>query len=129
MDETTFQELKSLLEQEHDRLVTELKSIARPDPTLKGDWDAVPPSFEEGQYGSHASLEEEADEVEEYEIRLETEHSLESRLLQVTKALERLQKGIYGRCIQCGQDIPLERLRANPAAETDIEHSPVGGGA
>ncbi|QQG45758.1 MAG: TraR/DksA C4-type zinc finger protein [Candidatus Sungiibacteriota bacterium] len=86
------------------------------------------PQFETGEYGGHASLEEEADEVEEYETRLGAEHSLESRLLEVTKALERIQKGTYGICIKCGKEIPVERLRANPAAEADLEHNSQEGG-
>lgn len=127
MDKIKIEELKKALEQEHNRLISELKPIARPDSQMAGDWDALHPSFEPGEYSSHASLEEEADEVEEYEARLEAEHSLESRLLEVTKALERIQKGTYGRCVQCGKEIAPERLSANPAAEFDIEHNPTGG--
>lgn len=123
MDTPTRQELKTVLENEHNRLVAELQSIAVPDPKMKGDWDATMPQLSGDEHGSHTELEEEADEVEEYEVRLEAEHSLESRLLEVSRALERLQKGTYGKCLQCGKEISLERLRANPAAEFDMEHS------
>jgi RNA polymerase-binding transcription factor DksA len=126
MDETTKQELKKSLEEEHDILVGELKSIAKPDPKMAGNWDARFPQFEAGQtseYGSHGKLEEEADEVEEYEVRLEAEHSLESRLLEVNKALERMTTGTYGNCHVCKKNIPLERMRANPAADTHVEHA------
>ena len=123
MDGATLNELKTALEQEHDKLVEELKSFAKPDPKMKGDWDTTPPQFEVGEYGSHSSLEEEADEVEEYEARLASEHSLESRLLEINKALERMQKGDYGKCGNCKKEISLDRLHANPAAEFDMEHS------
>ena len=123
MDGAILNELKTALEQEHDKLVAELKSFAKPDPKMKGDWDTIPPQFEVGEYGSHSSLEEEADEVEEYEARLATEHSLESRLLEINKALERMQKGDYGKCGNCKKEISLDRLHANPAAEFDMEHS------
>lgn len=123
MDRGVIAQLKAALEKEHDKLVAELKSFAKPDPRMTGDWDSEMPQFEPKEYGSHASLEEEADEVEEYEARLATEHSLESRLLEVNKALERMNKGTYGRCLKCNREIYLERLRANPAAEFDIEHS------
>lgn len=124
MDRALLDELKKTLEQEHDKLVAELKSFAKPDPKMAGDWDSELPQFETGESGSHASLEEEADEVEEYETRLATEHSLESRLLEVNKALERMSAGNYGKCGKCKKEISQERLRANPAAEFDIEHNP-----
>lgn len=125
MDQAVTNELKKALQDEHEKLVEELKSIARKDPVMKDDWDAKFPQFEvpSGEYGSHGKLEEEADEVEEYEVRLEAEHSLESRLLQVNKALERLNEGRYGICTACKKEIPLERLRANPAAEAHVEHA------
>lgn len=123
MDQTILKELREALKEEHDKLVAELKSFARPDSKMAGDWDSQMPQFEPREYGSHASLEEEADEVEEYETRLATEHSLESRLLEVNKALERISKGPYGQCARCGKEISIERLRANPAAEFDMEHS------
>lgn len=123
MDQGTIQELKTVLEKERDKLVAELKAIAQPHPRLAGDWDARYPQFEAGEYGSHASLDIEADEVEEYEIALEAEHSLESRLLAVTKALSRMEEGTYGLCTACKKPISLERLQANPAAEYDMEHT------
>lgn len=122
MDSAIRQELKVKLEEERDRLVAELTSIAKPDPRRAENWNASFPKFAASETGSHSSLDEQADEVEEFETRLEAEHSLESRLLDVTRALERIQTDRYGRCHQCGAKIPLQRLRANPAAETDLAH-------
>lgn len=124
MDPVTINEIKTSLEQEREKIHAELKSFARVNPELKGDWNAQFPQFETEESGSHSSLDEEADEVEEYEMRLATEHVLESRLLEVTGALERIQAGNYGRCLKCGQEISLDRLKANQAAEYDLEHSP-----
>lgn len=43
--------------------------------------------------------------------------NLERRELDaVTQALDRLQRGLYGRCADCGEDIPFDRLRAEPWA-------------
>ncbi len=123
MNQAILQELKASLEKERDKLAAELRSVADPDPRLAGDWDARFPQMETVKTASHSTLEESADEVEEYEVRLESEHSLESRLLAVTHALERIRGGTYGLCQKCRKDIPLERLRANPAAEFDMEHS------
>jgi DnaK suppressor protein len=41
-------------------------------------------------------------------------------LRHVEAALGRLEDGTYGYCMDCGQDIPLARLRAAPAAERCI---------
>lgn len=123
MDTSHLEEYKKMLEQERERIISELSSIAKPDPAMKGNWIADFPQMESGQTGSHTSRDEEEDEVEEYEARLEAEHSLESRLLHVTKALHRIDTGTYGTCGTCGKDIPSERLQANPAAEFDIEHT------
>lgn len=122
MDQITLNELKKSLEEEHEKLMTELKSIATADLKTKGNWNAKYPQFETGEYGSHSSLEEEADEFEEYEVRLEAEHSLESRLLQTSKGLERLAQGTYGKCLKCGKEIAAERLKANPSAEFCLDH-------
>jgi len=123
MDSKLIQELESELLKEKDKLVSELKSFARPDSKMKGDWDSEFPKFEAEGSGSHASLEEEADEVEEYESRLGVEYSLESRLGEVNKALERVKKSDYGICGKCKKEIDIERLKANPAAEFCVEHS------
>ncbi|MDP3778492.1 MAG: TraR/DksA C4-type zinc finger protein [bacterium] len=122
MDTHHIDEFKKTLSQERDRLTAELSSIAKPDPNMKGNWIADYPQMETGETGSHSSQDSEQDEVEEYEVRLEAEHSLESRLLSVIKALHRIDTHTYGKCAKCGNAIPMERLQANPAAEFDIEH-------
>jgi DnaK suppressor protein len=40
---------------------------------------------------------------------------------RIELALERLASGDYGKCIDCGQDIPLERLEAIPESVRCIE--------
>ena len=37
-------------------------------------------------------------------------------LRQIESALVRLDEGVYGDCADCGEAIPLERLRVQPAA-------------
>jgi len=123
MDNAFINECKALLESERGILVQELSSIADPDPAAKGDWHARFPKFEVVETSSSSGREIEQDEIEEYEMRLAEEQSLESRLLEVSKALERIQKGTYGTCRKCGKAIPIDRLKANPAAEFDMEHA------
>ncbi|TAM86791.1 MAG: TraR/DksA family transcriptional regulator [Candidimonas sp.] len=38
-------------------------------------------------------------------------------LQQVQAALSRLDSGVYGNCVDCGEPIAFERLRVQPAAE------------
>lgn len=42
---------------------------------------------------------------------------LEARLVEVDRALLRMEQGTYGTCLQCGNPIPRERLLARPAAD------------
>ena len=42
--------------------------------------------------------------------------SLRDQLAEVDRALERLDRGTYGRCTSCGEPIDAERLAAMPAA-------------
>lgn len=122
MNKETLNTLRATLEKEHETLVSELKLIAKPDPDMPGDWDAKFPAMDQSESG-HAKTEVLADEIEEYEVQLEAEHTLETRLLRVNQALDRIKNGTYGKCGKCGKDIPLERLQANPAADNCITHS------
>ncbi len=122
MDAHILKELQEALEKECGQVLSELKSIAKPSLNIRGDWDVKYPTFEAGENASHIQKEEEADEVEEYEMRLATDQSLESRLLEINRALERIKAGTFGFCKKCKKEIGLERLRANPAAEYHVEH-------
>lgn len=42
---------------------------------------------------------------------------LEARLVEVERALLRMEQGTYGVCVQCGEEIPRERLAARPEAD------------
>ena len=41
-------------------------------------------------------------------------------LTQVERALERIENGTYGKCVNCGRPIPEKRLEAIPWAERDV---------
>ena len=42
---------------------------------------------------------------------------LETRLVEVDRALLRMEQGTYGICVRCGTEIPRERLLARPSAD------------
>jgi len=125
LDPKTINELKTALEKERDLLTKELETIAAPDPNLPGDWDIKHSEWEENEITSNEELESgisvnESDE--DMKNKALSDH-LELRLKEVNNALKRVGNGTYGICQVCQKEIPLERLKANPAASTDIEHA------
>lgn len=104
--------IKEKLEKEKFLIENSLKGFATKDKKLSGDWDVRFPEFN----GGH--LEDAADEVEEYENLLPVEFSLENRLKDTQTALEKIEKGIYGKCEKCQKEIPKERLMIYPGAKT-----------
>lgn len=112
MDNQLLEKLRQELLTKKQRLERELSGFATKDPNLKGDWDSRYPQVE----GGAGSLEESASEVEEYSTSLPIEHSLELQLQNVNLALEKMEKGSYGKCENCAKEISEERLLAMPEA-------------
>ena len=125
LDQKTISELKTALEKEQELLISELKTIATPDPNLKGDWDIKHSEWEEDEITSEEELESgvSVNEVDEDMKNKALSDHLELRLKEVNDALKRIEDGTYGICEVCQKEIPLERLKANPAASTDMEHA------
>ncbi|MFH1990382.1 MAG: TraR/DksA C4-type zinc finger protein [Patescibacteria group bacterium] len=125
LEQKTLEELQLALEKERDLLVKELETIATPDPNVKGDWDIKHSEWGENQITSQEELRsgESVNEIDEDMKNKALSDSLELRLRDVNDALERMKDGTYGICDFCKKEIPIERLEANPAAKTDIEHA------
>ncbi len=62
-----------------------------------------------------------ADTMEELAINVPLVETLEARLKDVALALDRIKTGNYGHDENTGEPIPIERLRANPAARVNVE--------
>ncbi len=124
LDKTTLQELKSALEKERALLTEELKTIATPDPNLKDDWNVKHEEWGEGQITSGEELKagESVNESDEDMKNKALSDHLELRLKEVNDALKRIEGETYGICEVCQKEIPIDRLKANPAAKTDMEH-------
>ncbi len=125
LDQKTIDELKTALEKERELLISELKTIATPDPNLKDDWNVRHFEWSEDQITSEEALEsdESVNESDEDMKNKALSDHLELRLRDVNNALKRMEDGTYGICEVCKEPIPLERLKANPAADADIEHA------
>lgn len=113
LDQKVLDELKGRLIEEKAKLESELQRIAKPTET-PGDYET---KFED--LGKEAD--ENATEVRDYADNLAIENDLEKQLKDVNDALERIERGTYGFCDNCQQEIDIERLRAYPAARTCIK--------
>lgn len=69
------------------------------------------------------ATDENVHERENYEVALAAAGSLEDQLVAVDAAMERIDRGTYGVCDNCDNEIPEARLEANPAATICIDCS------
>jgi len=114
IDPTLLAELKSTLIKEKEKLENDLSRIAKPLNKGKGDYTTA---FED----IGTDKEDNAMEVEHFADTLPVEITLEKKLQDVIEALEKMEKGIYGICENCQQEIDIERLKINPSARTCIK--------
>jgi len=115
MDKELIENFKEKLENQKMALTKELDNFATEDKKLKNNWDAKYPNRENG------NMEEEADEMQEYDNLLSLEHSLELRLKNINLALEKIKNNTYGKCEKCGEEIEEERLMACPEAKVCLK--------
>lgn len=47
----------------------------------------------------------------------------DEEIYDVEKALEAIDNGTYGKCTECGEEIPYERLEVMPTALQCVEHA------
>jgi RNA polymerase-binding transcription factor DksA len=113
MNEEKIQEFKNKLEAEKEKLEAELSTVGRINPDNPNDWEAVPQDT-----NRDTDPNDRADNMEEYENNTAILKELETQLIDVKDALEKIEKGTYGKCEVDGEDIEIERLEANPAART-----------
>lgn len=74
---------------------------------------------------AHELLEQDGHDAPRREAERELDMAQSDRdtleLSQVGQALERIAEGSYGRCSDCDEDIPFDRLKAEPWAERCID--------
>jgi RNA polymerase-binding transcription factor DksA len=114
MDEKLINELKEKLEADKKSIEKELEAFAKKDDQPKGDWETKYPKYEASE---KLNLEEESNELQEYDNLLPVEYSLELKLKNINNALEKIAQKKYGVCEVCGKEITEERLRACPEAK------------
>lgn len=112
-DSKDLEELKENLLADKKRLEEELSRIAKPT-GAEGEYET---KFED----IGTDEDENASEVEQYSDNLALEDTLEKQLKEVNDALKRMEKGNYGICENCNEEINIDRLRAYPAARTCLQ--------
>ena len=103
---------KQKLEQEEAQLELELTDIGHLHNAAVGNWDGSAGDLKVGTEDENVL----ADKFEEITTNEAIVNELEERLLNVKKALEKIEAGTYGICEKCGAEIEEERLEANSAA-------------
>jgi RNA polymerase-binding transcription factor DksA len=106
LDDRQLQDLRARLDERAARLSAEIASIdaERQDSPARAPHDQVEDQGERGEHRlreavRHAERERDAEELRD-----------------IGAARERMARGQYGQCIDCGTDIPPARLQAQPWA-------------
>jgi RNA polymerase-binding transcription factor DksA len=116
MTKINIEAMKERLEKEKGELEESLAKHGRKDKT--GNWqaDAV-----DDFVTDPADENEVADKMEELATNIPIVEELEEQYNDVLLALGKIENGTYGVCENGGDQIPAERLEANPAARTCIK--------
>jgi RNA polymerase-binding transcription factor DksA len=114
MDNQKISKFQEMIKEELTKVEAELKTVGRRNPDNPGDWEAVPEKMD-----ILASDDNEvADSIEAYEENTGILKQLEIRYNELKDALLQIEKGNYGKCETCGEQIEEDRLEANPGART-----------
>lgn len=114
---TDISDFKIALEQEHIALLEQLEKLGVQNPDNKNDWVTA-----QTTQPQEADPNDVADRVEAYDTARATLAQLETRYNNVTNALKKISANTYGVCEIGGEQISIDRLRANPAARTCSTH-------
>lgn len=114
IDPRIQEELKQKLLEEKERIE---KTLSQTEANKKGTDREYETKFPEVDRDEEAN----ADEMDMYENNLAAGEAMKSEIEKIEKALASMDKGTYGFCANCQKEIPLERLRAYPQADTCID--------
>ena len=112
-----LQKLRESLETEQATLAADLAEHGVKE--ADGIWDPT----SSGLSGEEADPTDAADQIEELVTNVPIVQELASRAHDVSDALDKMEKGTYGICEVSGEEIPYDRLVANPVARTCIAHA------
>lgn len=113
MEQKRLDALRARLEDERDRLLSEIDEYERDGQEALSDVSG------ENNYRDHMADQGSATFARELDMTLED--NAREMLAQVEGSLKRLDSGEYGTCKRCGATIPIARLEAVPFADLCIE--------
>ena len=108
----TYEPLRGKLQQERERIQGLLEAENQRHSALNDTSDHE-------RYGNHPG--DEGSETFEKEKSLAIQGNLQVILDEIDHALRKLDAGTYGRCDECGKEIPYERLEVRPQATLCIQ--------
>ncbi len=100
LSKDVLRELREALEQERAKITNENKK-------------ALDDMRVEPDRGGRDSVDASNDEVDKA-TTLRMSDRNRKYLTKINTALERLEEGDYGNCVECGEQIPVKRLKARP---------------
>lgn len=111
MPRASTAEQRARIESERQSAIDELRRLG------------LSPDLDDGARGHTGQVVEDGDAAQASESRdmsFARRERLATRINALTEALERLARGDYGRCEECGGEIEPQRLHALPTARTCI---------
>jgi DnaK suppressor protein len=115
--EETLADLETALLAERAALEEELSEHGKM--SESGEWEASSTGLE----GEETDPTDAADQIEELVTNVPLVTDLKIRYKDVKDAIKKLKIGTYGTCEECSEEIPLDRLEANAAARTCVQHA------
>lgn len=115
LSEEQRNDLRASLEAERDALEEELAEYGR---KVGSDWEGTSSST-----GAEADPTDAADNIETLATNIPLVEELEIRYKEINKAIAKMENDTYGTCEVCKKPIDFDRLEANPAAATCVEHA------
>lgn len=104
-----MQQLKRQLAQELQEIEQRLEESERPQATELSNYDNHPA--------------DNASDLTDQLTEMAMDEHREDTVEEIKKALQAMADGTYGKCVVCGEEIPLGRLEAMPKALTCVEHA------
>jgi DnaK suppressor protein len=105
-----FDIYKNLLLNEQERLIDSMSFLGHMNHDISGDW-----TVDIGKPEDIREFNSTSDRVEEVLTNESILETLEERLSEITKALEKIENGKFGICEVCAKTIEEDKLKANPA--------------
>lgn len=116
LDTTVLQEMRTLLEQERERIANAIEYLHAENPgNMEDELGELAGRGPDNHMGDMASV------TFDRELDQGLEEGAQQTLAQIDRALAKIDDGTYGICERCGKPISEERLRARPWATLCID--------